>query len=295
MLAEGDLFPVRPAHPPMQAPPADTKTASLVRKLATVMGAVERVAKNGKNTFHGYAYATEADITQAVRAEMATQGVMMIPTVEKVEWTAVETSGGKKERLCTLHVLFTVLDSDSDSSLRFTIIGQGQDAGDKASYKAMTGATKYALLKLFLIPTGDDPEDEKAPKNIPPPAGVAALKSQVVAGTTKGPTKAPTKTAATAGWDPGEPPPYVDSDGSYGFNEAPEPPGGQRTHEDIVMGNFGGAAKAKLSSLSDDDLSFYRNACKRTLGDSAKAQYHTREALRLVAFDAELRFRGLPI
>lgn len=266
----------------------DAKPASLVRKLATVMGAVERVAKNGKNTFHGYAYATEADITQAVRAEMATQGVMMIPTVEKVEWTGVETNGGKKERLCTLHVLFTVLDSDSDSSLRFTIIGQGQDAGDKASYKAMTGATKYALLKLFLIPTGDDPEDEKAPKNIPAPAGVAALKSQVV--------KPPAKAAAStpAHWETGEPPPHTDDDvpaESY-VNESR---GGQRTHQDIEMGNFGRAKGAKLSTLSDDDLSFYRNACKKTLSDATKAQYHVKETLRLASFDGELRFRGLPV
>src|SRR5699024_6730814 len=36
----------------------------------------------------------------------------------------------------------------------------GQDAGDKAVYKAITGATKYALMKVFMIPTGDDPEQD---------------------------------------------------------------------------------------------------------------------------------------
>ena len=46
-------------------------TRSLVRKLAEVMAAVERVPKNGRNEFHKYDYATESDITTAVRAELA--------------------------------------------------------------------------------------------------------------------------------------------------------------------------------------------------------------------------------
>jgi hypothetical protein len=41
------------------------------------------------------------------------------------------------------------------------MIGEGQDAGDKGPYKAMTGAQKYALMKTFMIPTGDDPEADE--------------------------------------------------------------------------------------------------------------------------------------
>ena len=48
--------------------------------------------------------------------------------------------------------------------------GEGLDAGDKAPYKAMTGALKYALLQSFLLPTGDDPEEERAtPSGSPRP------------------------------------------------------------------------------------------------------------------------------
>ncbi len=234
--------------------PGFAPVVSLVRKLANVMGAVERVAKNGVNQFHKYSYATEADITQAVRGEMATQGVMMIPTVESIEWAEVVTNSQKKERLCTAHFLFTLLDGDSDSKIEFRTIGQGQDAGDKGFYKAATGAVKYALLKLFLIPTGDDPENEKAESSKPPPpAGVEKLREQVAAST-----------------------------------------GATRTHEDIVMGKFGNGAGKRLSELSDNDLSFYRGACKKTIADPEKARWHQSETLRLVAFDAELRFRGLP-
>ena len=38
--------------------------------------------------------------------------------------------------------------------------GSGQDAGDKGIFKAISGAQKYALMKAFMIPTGDDPEQD---------------------------------------------------------------------------------------------------------------------------------------
>lgn len=133
---------------------------SLVSKLAEVMGEVHRIPKSGRNDFHKYDYATEADIVEAVRGGMAQRGLVLVPSVEKMEWA--DLAGGK-QRLCTLTVRFTVIDGETDSRLDFVAIGQGSDAGDKATYKAMTGAVKYALLKLFLIPTGDDPEAEKTP------------------------------------------------------------------------------------------------------------------------------------
>ena len=44
--------------------------------------------------------------------------------------------------------------------------GEGADPGDKAPYKALTGALKYALLQSFLLATGDDPEDERADSRV---------------------------------------------------------------------------------------------------------------------------------
>jgi hypothetical protein len=169
-----------------------TAPTNLVEKLAAVMAKVERVPKTGWNDFHKYKYATEADITDAVRAEMAAQGVMLFPSVEHIDWKDMPTKSGAVERLATMTVKFTA--TDGKDSVSFTVLGEGQDRSDKATYKAMTGATKYALLKLFLIPTGDDPEREESEKPqtgakerptrpveppkaapVPPPAYVAAL------------------------------------------------------------------------------------------------------------------------
>jgi hypothetical protein len=139
-----------------------TGKLSLARKLAEVMGAVNHVPKNGSNNFHNYKYATEADIVAAVRKEMASRLIILIPSVVKTEWSKVARRQGGEDRLCTLTMKFTIHDGESGEEMSFDMVGEGQDPGDKAVYKAETGATKYALLKLFLIPTGDDPEhDEK--------------------------------------------------------------------------------------------------------------------------------------
>lgn len=135
---------------------------SLVKKLAEVMGLVERVAKSGRNNFHNYDYATEADIVSSVRGGLAERGVILVPSIQKIEWT--EKAGPKPSKIATITVLFTFMDGESGEKVEFIGMGQGEDASDKAIYKAMTGAEKYALLKTFLIPTGDDPEKDAAPQ-----------------------------------------------------------------------------------------------------------------------------------
>ncbi len=158
-----------------QQPKTESKPGTgLVAKLAWVMAGIKHVPKRGHNSFHDYHYATEADIADAVREGLAEQGVMIFPSVEKLEWREVETKSGK-QAIATLHVRFTV--TDGPESRDFLIVGEGQDGGDKAVYKAMTGAAKYMLLKLFLISTGLDPEAEApapSPTKAPPrPAAVA--------------------------------------------------------------------------------------------------------------------------
>jgi hypothetical protein len=64
--------------------------------------------------------------------------------------------------LLTLRFTWTLTDGETGETLSFQSIGTGADSGDKAAYKAATGALKYALLTGFLIPTGDDPESDIA-------------------------------------------------------------------------------------------------------------------------------------
>lgn len=151
---------------------------SLVRKLAEVMGEVGYIPKHGENKFHGYKYAAEADIVSAVRGAMAKRALMIFPDVEKTEWRKMPGKNGEKT-VCSLTVNFTIEDGESGEVRSFRVMGEGEDALDKASYKALTGAEKYAILKLFLIPTGDDPEkDDEAPPPKRAPAQQSAKQAR---------------------------------------------------------------------------------------------------------------------
>jgi len=74
-------------------------------------------------------------------------------------------------------VTWQITDGETGEFVNFQSVGSGSDSTDKAVYKAMTGALKYALLLGFLIPTGDDPENEK-PSN---DAVVAAAAKKIFA------------------------------------------------------------------------------------------------------------------
>ncbi|PZM62577.1 ERF family protein [Paenibacillus dendritiformis] len=133
---------------------------SLVKKLTEVMQEVKYIQKTGFNKFHNYKYATEADVNEKVREELANRGVVLIPNMKSHEIREHTTAKGNREYIVTVGVEFTFMDGESGETIAFTVFGQGQDPGDKATYKAFTGAQKYALMKAFMIPTGDDPEGD---------------------------------------------------------------------------------------------------------------------------------------
>ena len=154
--------PEQPALPGVPDPP---KPKSLAAKLAEVMLAVSHVEKRGVNDFHKYKYATEADVAAAVRKELAQRCVIMIPNLVDYVEREMTTQKGQTEYVSRVTMEYTLIDGETDERLSFRMPGAGQDRGDKGLFKAVTGSEKYALLKLFLLPTGDDPEaDAEADK-----------------------------------------------------------------------------------------------------------------------------------
>lgn len=130
---------------------------NLITKLVSIMGDVQRIPKNGHNAHHNYDYALESDIKEVTREELASRGLLLVSNEKSRSESTIQTKNGT-QRMVSLEIEFTIFDKDSKETIVFTGFGEGQDSGDKAVYKAKTGALKYALTSLFLIPTGDDPE-----------------------------------------------------------------------------------------------------------------------------------------
>lgn len=142
-----------------------TAPNSLASKMVNVMAAVERIAKTGRNTAQGYDFVTDADVLDALRKAFVTEGIATVTSVTAIETVPFETTKGSKQFLVTVKGDVTLV-SGSESYVVYGV-GQGADSGDKGVYKAITGMVKYALLKTFLIPTGDDPEQDERPASKP--------------------------------------------------------------------------------------------------------------------------------
>ncbi len=133
---------------------------NLRQKLAEVRRRIGYIQKRGHNERSNYSYVTAADIAGSVGDILAELGVVVIPRLEDISY---ESAAGRGEgtRMARVVMAYTFADVDSGEEIIAKVAGQGLDPGDKAPYKAMTGALKYALLQSFLLATGDDPEDDR--------------------------------------------------------------------------------------------------------------------------------------
>lgn len=149
-------------------------SAKLATKMVAAMKMIDAVEKNGTNTFQHYKYVRAADVANEVRKAMIANGIAFtFDVVDSKHW-----EGGKEGKMyfCQLTVNCTFTDSESGEQMSGRVIGWGSDTLDKAPFKAMTGAIKYAMRMNFMIPDESDPENDS--KDVPQQATPYAQPAQ---------------------------------------------------------------------------------------------------------------------
>lgn len=142
----------------------DDIVAGLPDKMAHIMGQIGLMDKEGENKFHRYKYWSDDQISGYFRSWFARLGITFRVSVESFDIREHETKSEGRSFLTTGVYRFTLTDVKSGETISDTMLGQGDDPGDKGSNKAVTGATKYWLLKTFLIGGEDAEEDERTDK-----------------------------------------------------------------------------------------------------------------------------------
>jgi hypothetical protein len=138
---------------------AQPQPRSIAQKLLAASREVETVEKRGRNVQQKYDYALAEDVASAASKALAAQGLIVtLECLEAHETPTTSQRGGQGlivKAVCQL----AVIDPESGEVEKLQTIGYGADyPGDKAIYKAMTGARKYGLIHLLGIPIGDEPE-----------------------------------------------------------------------------------------------------------------------------------------
>jgi len=134
-----------------------TDLAPLLKALNAVMAKVGYVQKGSRNAFHNYSYASEGELLEALRPAMVENGLILLPSMDTPP--TIDEYGNT-------HLVMAYTLAHTSGAVwpeKLLIPGCGNDKnksgiGDKGTYKALTGANKYLLFKLFQIATGDDPE-----------------------------------------------------------------------------------------------------------------------------------------
>lgn len=126
------------------------------------------IKKEGFNSFSNYSYVTESQYKSIFNEVLSTHDLEFSFNCKNHEIYDHEVKNS------TLRGVFveaeaTLSDVTTGYSETSTVYGDAQDSGDKALYKALTGALKYYIANTFLVESGDDAEKDtleikKSPK-----------------------------------------------------------------------------------------------------------------------------------
>lgn len=127
---------------------------SAVRKELAEKGVLKR---NGNNQYDNYSYFSEAQYKELFTKLFSNNGIEL--KFNELEYGTFEGQG-KQCNGRMPKIRFTLFDAETGFYETTDITGEGMDKGDKAGYKAYTGALKYFLADTFMVATGDDPEKD---------------------------------------------------------------------------------------------------------------------------------------
>lgn len=125
---------------------------NLHEKILAVMNDVESLSKDGGVSYKStnYKYLSAEKTIKVMRDELAKYKLVVYP---------VRQESQRIGDITHLDITYRIVDTENpDDYIEVVSCGDGMDAADKASGKAMTYAYKYMFWRTFCIPVGDDPD-----------------------------------------------------------------------------------------------------------------------------------------
>ncbi len=133
-------------------------TAQITAALIAAQGKATSVFKAKRNQAQNYNYAGIEEFVEAARPVLADNGLALTFSIINVVPLEVRTTARGGQMFAMLVNMEATLHHVSGQSLRFAGAGEGVDSGDKAVFKAITGARKYLIAQILNLATTDDPE-----------------------------------------------------------------------------------------------------------------------------------------
>lgn len=133
---------------------------------------------NGEvNEYDNYQYFSEAQYKELFTELFSKHGIELF--IDEIDYGTFEGTD-KQPFGRTVTLACTLIDVDTGYSESSRHTGEGLDRGDKAGYKATTGALKRFLSSTFLVATQDDPEREDDKSKSKPAPGTNKRSTQTI-------------------------------------------------------------------------------------------------------------------
>ena len=138
---------------------------NIYEKILSIMQDVQYLAKDDHVKFGStdYKALSEEKVTSTMRDELIKNKLVVFPIAQESNRVGNITHVDTKYRMVNVE--------DPNEFIEIVSCGDGADSQDKGSGKAMTYAFKYMWLRVFALPTGEDPDkissaelDDKAKK-----------------------------------------------------------------------------------------------------------------------------------
>jgi hypothetical protein len=135
---------------------------TLAEKLHAIQRLARKVPKNGVNQEQGWTYMRIEDVVDVATRAMRRHKLLLTVSMEhrdgifSMTRTSNERGGGS---LMDLVVKWVLEDVESGETRAYHIPGSGWDYNSKATSKALTDSRKYAMILIFNLKAGDDPEE----------------------------------------------------------------------------------------------------------------------------------------
>ena len=169
--------------------------ASVYKKMALVMGEINRVPKNGRNAKFNYDFATAEDVKDVVRKAMSKHNLALLIDLPEYEIETFKTTNATGTRVRG-NIIYTLACGETGATVTTSMPMEAVDYQDKVFSKLYTIGLKYFLINTFAISTGDEIADD------PDAEGETAAVTQKQ--TKKQPKKQPPPPKATAPTSPDE-------------------------------------------------------------------------------------------
>lgn len=128
---------------------------NIFQRILNLMGDLDYIQKGNNKVAGQYRFVSHDQVSAKVHPLLVKHGIAVIPSVE-----GFKQEGNRTE--VKMVIAFRNCDDLTDG-FSINSFGYGIDSGDKGPGKAVSYAYKMALLKIFCLETGEDPDyDQEA-------------------------------------------------------------------------------------------------------------------------------------